>query len=51
MLLRGYFILGMPDMIDEDIALTLALTDELGLDEYGVTILYPYPIGQRCMTR
>ena len=41
--MRGYFILGMPDETDEDIALTESLADELDLDEYGFTILCPYP--------
>jgi anaerobic magnesium-protoporphyrin IX monomethyl ester cyclase len=42
-LVRGYFILGMPDESDEDIRLTEQFAEELGLDEYGFTILCPYP--------
>jgi len=42
-LARGYFILGMPEETDEDIMLTERLADELDLDEYGFTILCPYP--------
>ena len=42
-LVRGYFILGMPDETEEDLALTEKLAEELELDEYGFTILCPYP--------
>ncbi len=42
-IVRGYFILGMPDESDEDIRLTEKLAEELQLDEYGFTILCPYP--------
>jgi anaerobic magnesium-protoporphyrin IX monomethyl ester cyclase len=42
-LVRGYFILGMPDESEEDIILTDNLAEELNLDEYGFTILCPYP--------
>jgi len=42
-LVRGYFILGMPDETEEDLKLTEKLADELELDEYGFTILCPYP--------
>ena len=42
-LVRGYFILGMPDETEEDIRLTARLAEELDLDEYGFTILCPYP--------
>jgi len=42
-IVRGYFILGMPDESDEDIKLTEKLAEELRLDEYGFTILCPYP--------
>lgn len=45
-LVRGYFILGMPDETDEDIMLTEKLADEMELDEYGFTILCPYPGAQ-----
>lgn len=45
-LVRGYFILGMPDETEEDIRLTEKLADELDLDEYGFTILCPYPGSQ-----
>ncbi len=42
-LVRGYFILGMPDETEDDIKLTDQLADELELDEYGFAILCPYP--------
>lgn len=42
-LIRGYFILGMPDETEEDLKMTEKLADELELDEYGFTILCPYP--------
>lgn len=43
LIVRRYFILGMPDESDEDIKLTEKLAEELELDEYGFTILCPYP--------
>ena len=42
-LVRGYFILGMPEETEDDLKLTEQLADELELDEYGFTILCPYP--------
>jgi radical SAM superfamily enzyme YgiQ (UPF0313 family) len=42
-LVRGYFILGMPDESEEDLKQTEHLADQLELDEYGFTILCPYP--------
>lgn len=42
-LVRGYFLLGMPDETIEDLQLTDRLAEELELDEYGFTILCPYP--------
>ncbi|MEO5377976.1 MAG: B12-binding domain-containing radical SAM protein [Magnetococcus sp. DMHC-6] len=42
-LIRGYFILGMPDETDDDLKMTDQLAEELNLDEYGFTILCPYP--------
>jgi radical SAM superfamily enzyme YgiQ (UPF0313 family) len=42
-LVRGYFLLGMPNETLEDIQLTDKLAEELNLDEYGFTILCPYP--------
>jgi radical SAM superfamily enzyme YgiQ (UPF0313 family) len=42
-IVRGYFIIGMPNETDEDLRLTEALADELELDEYGFTLLAPYP--------
>ncbi len=42
-LVRGYFILGMPDETEDDLRMTEMLADELELDEYGFTILCPYP--------
>lgn len=41
--LRGYFILGMPDESNEDVILTGEFANELKLDEYGFSILCPYP--------
>lgn len=43
LIVRGFFILGMPEEDDEDIILTRELADQLDLDEYGFTILCPYP--------
>lgn len=40
---RGYFILGMPDENGSDLAMTEAFAEELDLDEYGFSILCPYP--------
>lgn len=40
---RGYFILGMPEETEEDLVLTEEFAEELDLDEYGFTILCPYP--------
>ncbi len=40
---RGYFILGMPNETEDDIRLTEKLAEELELYEYGFTILCPYP--------
>lgn len=40
---RGYFILGMPEETEEDLALTQDFAEQLELDEYGFTILCPYP--------
>jgi len=40
---RGYFILGMPEEDDNDLKLTEKLADELDLEEYGFTLLCPYP--------
>jgi anaerobic magnesium-protoporphyrin IX monomethyl ester cyclase len=42
-LARGYFLLGMPDETESDLELTESLAEELDLDEYGFTILCPYP--------
>jgi len=42
-LVRGYFILGMPDEAEADIRKTEALAEQLDLDEYGFSILCPYP--------
>lgn len=42
-LVRGYFILGMPEETEEDLKLTEKFAEELDLDEYGFTILCPYP--------
>lgn len=40
---RGYFILGMPNESEDDVYMTEKFADELDLDEYGFTILCPYP--------
>ena len=40
---RGYFILGMPEETRDDIILTEQFAEELDIDEYGFTILCPYP--------
>jgi len=42
-MVRGYFLLGMPNETPEDLQLTDKLAEELELDEYGFTILCPYP--------
>lgn len=42
-LVRGYFILGMPNETEDDLKMTEDLAVELDLDEYGFTILCPYP--------
>jgi radical SAM superfamily enzyme YgiQ (UPF0313 family) len=42
-LVRGYFLLGMPEESHEDLMMTERFADELELDEYGFTILCPYP--------
>lgn len=42
-LVRGYFILGMPEETDEDLSMTEQFAAELDLDEYGFSILCPYP--------
>jgi anaerobic magnesium-protoporphyrin IX monomethyl ester cyclase len=42
-LVRGYFIIGMPDETNEDLQLTEKLAEELELDEYGFSLLCPYP--------
>lgn len=42
-IVRGYFILGMPDETEDDIRMTEEFAAELDLDEYGFTILCPYP--------
>ena len=42
-LVRGYFILGMPEERHEDLELTEQFAEELALAEYGFTILCPYP--------
>lgn len=40
---RGYFILGMPDETESDLKQTEEFAEQLDLDEYGFTILCPYP--------
>ena len=42
-LVRGYHIIGMPDETNEDLRLTETLCEELDLDEYGFSLLCPYP--------
>lgn len=41
--MRGYFILGMPNETEDDLKLTEKFAEELPIDEYGFTILCPYP--------
>lgn len=43
LIVRGYFILGMPEETEEDLELTERLAHDLDIDEYGFTILCPYP--------
>lgn len=43
LLVRAYFILGMPEETVEDLAMTEQFAEELDVDEYGFTILCPYP--------
>jgi radical SAM superfamily enzyme YgiQ (UPF0313 family) len=40
---RGYFILGMPNETEEDLQATERFAEELDLDEYGFSLLCPYP--------
>ncbi len=40
---RGYFLLGMPNETDEDVALTENLVDIIEPDIFGITVLCPYP--------
>ena len=40
---RGYFILGVPEETEDDIKQTEAFAEELDLDEYGFSLLCPYP--------
>ncbi|MBI3596511.1 MAG: B12-binding domain-containing radical SAM protein [Nitrospirae bacterium] len=42
-LVRGYFIIGMPDETEDDLRLTESFADELEMDEYGFSLLCPYP--------
>lgn len=41
--IRGYFILGMPEETKDDLRLTEHFAEELDLDEYGFSLLCPYP--------
>ena len=41
--IRGYFILGMPEEDENDISETEKFAEELDLNEYGFTILCPWP--------
>lgn len=41
--IRGYFILGMPEESEADVRETESFAEELELDEYGFTLLCPYP--------
>lgn len=43
LLIRGYFIIGMPEENADDLKETEAFAEELDLDEYGFSILCPYP--------
>jgi len=40
---RGYFILGAPEETEKDLEETERFAEHLDLDEYGFTILCPYP--------
>jgi radical SAM superfamily enzyme YgiQ (UPF0313 family) len=40
---RGYFILGMPNETEADLEATERFAEELDLDEYGFSLLCPYP--------
>ena len=40
---RGYFLMGMPNETEEDLNLTERLVEEIEPDEFGITILCPYP--------
>jgi radical SAM superfamily enzyme YgiQ (UPF0313 family) len=40
---RGYFIMGFPDETEADLQLTEKLVEEIQPDEFGITILCPYP--------
>lgn len=40
---RGYFILGVPEEDEQDLAETEAFAADLNLDEYGFSMLCPYP--------
>jgi radical SAM superfamily enzyme YgiQ (UPF0313 family) len=40
---RGYFMIGMPEEDNSDLQQTEKFAEELRLDEYGFTILCPYP--------
>ena len=40
---RGYFLMGMPNETEEDLKLTEKLVEKIEPDEFGITILCPYP--------
>jgi radical SAM superfamily enzyme YgiQ (UPF0313 family) len=40
---RGYFLMGMPNETEEDLKLTEKLVEEIQPDEFGITVLCPYP--------
>ncbi|MEE8574340.1 MAG: radical SAM protein [Thermodesulfobacteriota bacterium] len=42
-LVRGYFLVGMPDETEEDLLMTERFAEVLELDEFGVSLLCPYP--------
>lgn len=41
--IRGFFILGTPEETEDDLRRTEGFAEELDLDEYGFSILCPYP--------
>jgi len=40
---RAYFLIGIPEEKTEDVKLTFKLAEEIKADQYGMTILMPFP--------